>query len=114
MDASRQIRSLISLYLADLLDLSLLADRFSDLFENIEDSNDSVAIQLSYQVEAVLAKASDGLISESQFRADLSPLAVVPSAASISYPVPSRPLELQQAFGVGKDGQLIPLELVGN
>jgi hypothetical protein len=67
MNASRQIRGLIALYLADLIDLQMFADQFSDIFENIEESGDDSAVNLSYQVESLLAKASDEYISESDF-----------------------------------------------
>jgi hypothetical protein len=61
--AASEIRGLIVLYLNEQISLSLFADRFAEIFDDIEDSDDEVAIQLSYKVESALAKASDGLIS---------------------------------------------------
>ena len=67
MSASSRIRSLISLYLNDLIDLSLFADQFSDIFENVEESGDKSAVELSYRVESLLAKASDGFVNSDDF-----------------------------------------------
>ena len=105
MEASRQIRGLIALYLDDLIDLSLFADRFSDLFENIEDCNDSAAIQLSYRVETILAKASDGLISGSEFVESLREcLTGYSLRTDIIMKAPAEPSETIAAYAVDESG----------
>lgn len=68
MASFNEIRELIFSYSVNSIDLSEFAEKFGPMFYDIEDTNDEDAIQLSYRVESVLAKAAEGLISEDQVR----------------------------------------------
>ncbi len=72
MASLSEIRSLIFSYLLDSIDLPEFAERFEPMFYDIEETNDFEAIQLSYKVESVLAKASEGLLSVEHVREALS------------------------------------------
>jgi hypothetical protein len=110
MLASRQIRGLIALYLDDLIDLSLFADRFSDISENIENSKDSAAIQLSYQVEALLAKASDGYISQAEFLQGLRDChAGFSATTNVIEKAPAKPAEAHFKSFMVDSGELMPV-----
>jgi putative heme degradation protein len=106
--AASEIRGLIALYLNDAIDLSLFADRFEAIFADVEDSNDEVAIQLSYRVEAALTKVSDGLISAKDFMDILtecrSGFTVTKSEVISQYTPPENEVEV---YSVDDQGQLV-------
>lgn len=72
MAASDEIRGLISLYLGNSVSLPEFAGSFASIFYDIEDSNDKDAIQFSYKVESILARASEGFLSREELISSLA------------------------------------------
>ena len=66
MSSAYQLRELVAVYLRNEISLEAFADRFAALYDDIENSGDTEAIRLSYQIESCLADASAGLSSEAQ------------------------------------------------
>jgi hypothetical protein len=72
MVSANHFRDMISDYLLGSVDLEGFSKKFEALFDDIEDSGDAGAIELSYQIESSLADVSAGLVSENVLRETLS------------------------------------------
>jgi hypothetical protein len=77
MVSANQFREMVSEYLREVIDLEVFSNRFAVLFDDIEDSGDAEAIQLSYKIESHLADVSAGLIAEAGLREALISCLVV-------------------------------------
>jgi hypothetical protein len=74
MVSANQIRDMVSDYLLGSIDLEMFSRKFAAVFDDIEDSGDEEAIQLSYKIESILADLSAGLIAEKKVRECLTSL----------------------------------------
>lgn len=79
MVSASQLRELVSEYLRGAVDLEEFSNRFAVMFDDIEDSDDADAIQLSYRIESHLADVSAGVATEAVLREALIPCLLVVS-----------------------------------
>ena len=86
-------------YLAGSVDRKVFTKRFAELFYNIEKSGDLAAIELSYAIEAYLAEAISGLVTEGDLRDALSRCV---SGASVKVQI-SEGFRADSAFRVEKE-----------
>jgi hypothetical protein len=63
---------LVSDYLREAIGLDDFANRFAEMFDDVEDEGNVDAVKLSYKIESVLADLSVGLISENTLREALT------------------------------------------
>ena len=90
MISADQFRDLVAEYLVGDVDLESFSRKFAVLFDDIEDSGNAEAIELSYQIESALADVSAGLASEEALRECLSKCTYVANVTV--YPEFSDPL----------------------
>jgi hypothetical protein len=69
-------RKVVSEYLSRSIDRSVFTKRFAELFYNIEKCGDGPSIELGNAIEARLAEAISGLISENDLRDALTLLSL--------------------------------------
>jgi len=77
MVSASQFREMVSEYLRGVVDLEAFSKQFAVLFDDIEESGDPDAIQLSYQIESHLADVSAGIATEESLRETLIPCLLV-------------------------------------
>ncbi len=76
MSPDKEIRQRLARYIAGEISLDQFSDWFQPVMWDIENTGNSTAINLAYQVELCLAEASNGDWTETELKNLLRPLAV--------------------------------------